>query len=438
MFTSSDGLFRLEWSFVGGVAVLTMSGRASGWISVGFNADPVMTGADYYVGWLDPASGNAIVYDAFSTGEVQPMPDGFYSGGSDDVFDVSGSLVDGILSITFKRPVLSSDAYDADLSQSLSLLWGLGPDPGVTITRRDDSEHSDRKRAVNIVFGKHTTYGVAQANLALGLVAGGASSALNPGQLLLLVCGASMLLAVVVRLGRLLLQTGVSCANRVHVKSSRSRLARSSSELLELSKMGSSTALRPKALADNRREDPVKVADDVTTAAGTSDTPEPVAPATAVNDISQPTSTDKPMKPRIHIKKMGTFRPRFTWSRVSAPDVLLSDLSTVDLSSTSLGAGLDQDRKKTATAAVTAGPDDLSKDNYPAATDNEAGSDRASIMSAFSVSSLRQSVATILGRRLPWTDLSVAFALLGVLLVCANIIAVVWGSAPTLARTLGA
>lgn len=83
-----------------------MSSKGSGWIGIGLSLSSGHVNSDMYVGWVDSA-GNVIVLDTFSNAFIQPV-----YGSQQDATDVSGSLANGKVTITFTRLFNSNDAQD--------------------------------------------------------------------------------------------------------------------------------------------------------------------------------------------------------------------------------------------------------------------------------------------------------------------------------------
>jgi len=151
-FTNSDQTYQATWSFTQTTITFTVTAATgTGWVGIGFSSTPSMTDSDVYVGWLT-AAGTAVVTDRYATAYAMPQED-TTMGGTNDVSNVAGSLTaDGRTSVTFTRPLVTSDKYDTKLGPNVvSMLWAYGADGSV-----DDGAGT---------FSKHTAMGTVQINL---------------------------------------------------------------------------------------------------------------------------------------------------------------------------------------------------------------------------------------------------------------------------------
>ena len=95
--------------------------------------------------------------------------------------------------LTIRRPVAASDAYDVELTDGIYLLWAYGAGPG----------DATRRRAIS--YGQHLVSGVVVANIITGGLSAAATPApagLTPAELVLIMVGAVGVLAALVRLVR--------------------------------------------------------------------------------------------------------------------------------------------------------------------------------------------------------------------------------------------
>ena len=329
----------------------------------------------------------------------------------------------GQLSIAFRRALASSDPYDADLTGAFSLLWGVSPVAGVVVgTRSLHLNGGVDRRSGTIVFGQHTTYGAASANLVTGSSAVALSSAdgLTPGQILLLIIGSCVGVVALVRFCRGMVQLGRAIVARFESKSHSSRLKSQASQLIELTLQrpnNGSSSVAPIPVLSRQLSQGSKAALLPTTekadegAAGSSlpasTTGEPPSAEAAT------ASVPAPVKPRVRVKK-GTVRAKLTLSRVlgrSIADSTPTGSSIELISATDKSGDLEQD-------------DGLKPGKE---------SDDANLPPV----SMWHLVQTTMSRRFPRTDKSVGAVLLGVLLIVANVVAFMTGTAPTLARKFG-
>lgn len=119
--------------------------QTTGWVSIGFDANPVIhTSTDMYVSWIQ-SSGTGVVYDGYSNAQRQPVLDA-----RADAVVTNASLVNGRLHLTFVRPVLSSDPRDRNLTGLAWLGWAY--------------HESARPDALTDTLPMHTHQGTVQVN----------------------------------------------------------------------------------------------------------------------------------------------------------------------------------------------------------------------------------------------------------------------------------
>ena len=231
-FTASGGTYEAAWAVDDAAThvALALTTRAGGWVAVGFNTIPVMAGADMYIGWVD-GDGTPHVADAYATGHLQPRPDSEL-GGTDNVDEVAiattvrnklsrrrGSTAgplhswncpraqvrsllvlaqgdDGSVTIAFRRPIAKSDAFDIALSDGLYMLWAYGGSGSVHSTGG-----GGRRRATPpVMLDQHVDMGAVEVNvISGGLVQPGAGPVLSPGVILVILVGAAVATAALVR-----------------------------------------------------------------------------------------------------------------------------------------------------------------------------------------------------------------------------------------------
>jgi hypothetical protein len=138
--TFGGGNFVLHWKIDTDTILMAMVGKTSGWVTIGFDPDNRMQGADMIFGWVTGA-GVARVVDAYATGPTGPHPKDTDQGGTSDVLCFGGSESGGKTIIEFKR-LLSTDDKKRDkpipTNGELTIIWALGPDDDF------DSQHSER------------------------------------------------------------------------------------------------------------------------------------------------------------------------------------------------------------------------------------------------------------------------------------------------------
>ncbi|KAH3743555.1 glucooligosaccharide oxidase, partial [Pelomyxa schiedti] len=119
----------------------SMTGRTTGWVSMGLNSQCSMTSADKVVGWVD--SGGALtIMDAYSTGYTVPPLD-TSMGGTSDITATSGTQNTTHTTLTWTRNLITGDSYDVDITDSiLSVMWAVGTADGNSPT--DYSMHGSQ------------------------------------------------------------------------------------------------------------------------------------------------------------------------------------------------------------------------------------------------------------------------------------------------------
>ncbi len=92
-----------------------LSAETIGWVSVGFNPENRMQGANYIYGYV--ADSTAFVEDMFGVSPAGPgsHPADEGLGGGNDVVEYAGSEQGGVTVIEFKIPLDSGDEYDKSL-----------------------------------------------------------------------------------------------------------------------------------------------------------------------------------------------------------------------------------------------------------------------------------------------------------------------------------
>lgn len=91
---------------------VTMVAPTTGWVAVGFDPTAAMKDADLVIGYV--ADGEVFLSDHFGTGHTSHRAD-TELGGTNDLFDVTGSEEDGRTTISFTMLLSSGDEYDTEL-----------------------------------------------------------------------------------------------------------------------------------------------------------------------------------------------------------------------------------------------------------------------------------------------------------------------------------
>ena len=86
--TTPEGDFKVDWYITNSTITFNVTASTTGWVGLGLNSVPLMTGADMYTGWVNDANGNVTLLDTFSTGQVIPVQDA-----TSNIYNVSGTQV---------------------------------------------------------------------------------------------------------------------------------------------------------------------------------------------------------------------------------------------------------------------------------------------------------------------------------------------------------
>ena len=123
-FVSPDQDFKAWWRVEGDNITIAMWASTQGWLSVGFNPNPLMTNADVYVGWID-STGRTKLLDSWSPDYLQPSLDSAVGGQSSSSL-TSSDQDDSGTTITFTRALDTRDSKDYVLNSTnaLFLVWG--------------------------------------------------------------------------------------------------------------------------------------------------------------------------------------------------------------------------------------------------------------------------------------------------------------------------
>eukprot|EP00475_Leptophrys_vorax_P020115 TRINITY_DN27542_c0_g1_i1.p1 TRINITY_DN27542_c0_g1~~TRINITY_DN27542_c0_g1_i1.p1 ORF type:complete len:736 (-),score=147.42 TRINITY_DN27542_c0_g1_i1:3411-5618(-) len=119
-FHAEKGDFSLEWAIVRDEIYFKMNADAMGWVGISFSLRNIRThsGSDMYTGWIDNY-GKAHVIDGYSRSKSFPVYDA-----SQDAQVLWGAVVDGRISILWKRAVNTQDPEDLPLTDDTPLTLG--------------------------------------------------------------------------------------------------------------------------------------------------------------------------------------------------------------------------------------------------------------------------------------------------------------------------
>ena len=121
-----DGDFVLHWSIEGDTISIGMVGRTEGYVSVGFDPESRMKGADMIIGWVEE-DGDVIVFDTYGEGETGPHPNDEENRGTYDILALGGSQSGGTTTIEFQRKLDTGDQKDKPISRDgeTRIIWAL-------------------------------------------------------------------------------------------------------------------------------------------------------------------------------------------------------------------------------------------------------------------------------------------------------------------------
>ena len=106
-----------------------LSAQTSGWVSVGFDPESRMQGANYILGYVQ--GGQTVIEDMYGTRPSGPgsHPADVELGGRNDILEYGGREEGGVTAIEFKIPLDSGDEYDKPLRPGMSygIILAMGP-----------------------------------------------------------------------------------------------------------------------------------------------------------------------------------------------------------------------------------------------------------------------------------------------------------------------
>lgn len=125
VFKAPNGKVEMTWTIDGDVLSVTMKAQTTGWVSFGPASSKFMKDkADYWTGWVGP-DGRAVVYDTKSNSYSTPTLDA-----SQDLRSVTGSVANGVTTISFIRDLVTGDADDIPITAAdLPIQWAYSTTP---------------------------------------------------------------------------------------------------------------------------------------------------------------------------------------------------------------------------------------------------------------------------------------------------------------------
>ena len=101
--------------------------RTSGWVAIALSQSLQKAGADLWMGFVDD-QGSVTMIDSYNPGYSGSHPRDSAFGGTDDLYDITGSESNGVTTIEFKRHLDTYDSYDVPILNGLNaFIWAVGP-----------------------------------------------------------------------------------------------------------------------------------------------------------------------------------------------------------------------------------------------------------------------------------------------------------------------
>ena len=101
--------------------------RTTGWIAIALSPSLQKAGADLWMFAVD-SNGNVTAIDSYNPGYSGSHPADTAYNGKNDLYDVTGSEVNGITTIEFKRHLNTLESYDVRIVNGVNaFIWAIGP-----------------------------------------------------------------------------------------------------------------------------------------------------------------------------------------------------------------------------------------------------------------------------------------------------------------------
>jgi len=127
----------LEWEQRGDRLIMTMSAETEGWVSVGFDPEKKMRGANILIAYVKD-NGTVVLEDHYGYSQFNHRSD-LSLGGSRDIELIEGSEINGVTRIRFSIPLDSGDEYDRILipGQTHKLITAQGVRDSFSLRHRN-------------------------------------------------------------------------------------------------------------------------------------------------------------------------------------------------------------------------------------------------------------------------------------------------------------
>ena len=119
--------FIVHWKVYGETIQYGIEAQTTGWVSLGFDPEDVMEGADMIFGWVT-TGGEVKALDCYSEGIFGPHPPDTELGGSGDILKWGGSEKQGKTIFEFERNLSVTDEYDKSIPTEgdFTIIWAAG------------------------------------------------------------------------------------------------------------------------------------------------------------------------------------------------------------------------------------------------------------------------------------------------------------------------
>lgn len=134
----------VSWSYKGDRILFEITAPTQGWLAIGFNDKPVLTGTYLLMGRITDLGVELVEHYTISPGNYKPIES---IGGDVLVSEISGKEILGKSTIRFSIPIAKRDRFRKDLSKNSSYNLVMA------FSREDDFQHhSIMRTSVEIVL----------------------------------------------------------------------------------------------------------------------------------------------------------------------------------------------------------------------------------------------------------------------------------------------
>jgi hypothetical protein len=119
----ASGVFELHWSSDGKHIFIGIKVQTTGWVSIGFPSNAMMTG-DIIIASVNKDV--VTISDHFSVGTSGPHQPDMELGGTQDIIQAGGKEEQGYTVIEFQRLLTTGDAWDVEVTPGAVIIWAYG------------------------------------------------------------------------------------------------------------------------------------------------------------------------------------------------------------------------------------------------------------------------------------------------------------------------